>query len=62
MLKLFLINIQESIKDYLLLYLETDVLHLIDVFKEFRNTCFNHYKLDPLCFYTSPRVSVECNA
>ena len=47
----------ETIKDYLMLYLNTDVLHLSDVFEEFRTTCLDHYKLDPLWFYTSPSLA-----
>ena len=46
-----------TIEDYLILYLRTDVLHLTDVFEEFRNTCLRHYGLDPLWFYTSPGLA-----
>ena len=47
----------ETLKDYLILYLKTDVLHLADVFEKFRTTCLDHYKLDPLWFYTSPSLA-----
>ena len=47
----------KTIKDYLLLYLKTDVLHLSDIFEEFRDTCLKHYRLDPLWFYTSPSLA-----
>ena len=39
------------------LYLLTDVNLLTDVFEEFRNLCINTYKLDPVNYYTSPRLS-----
>ena len=35
------------------LYLKTDVLLLSNVFEAFRNTCLEHYKLDPAHFYAS---------
>ena len=33
------------------LYLKTDVLLLSNVFEAFRNTCLEHYELDPAHFY-----------
>ena len=36
------------------LCLKTDVILLANVFEAFRDTCLEHYKLDPAHFYTSP--------
>ena len=47
----------KTIRDYLQLYLVTDVLHLADVFEEFRSTCMGYHELDPLWFYTSPSLA-----
>ena len=49
-----------SIRDlgeYHNLYLKTDVILLANVFKAFRDTCLEHYKLDPAHFYTSPGLA-----
>ena len=39
------------------LYLQLDMLILADVMNKFRQTCMEHYKLDPSHFYTLPNFS-----
>ena len=39
--------------DYHDLYLKSDILLLAYVFKNFRSTCLQYYKLDPCHYYTS---------
>ena len=34
-----------------------DVILLANMFEEFRDTCLEHYKLDPANFYTSPGLA-----
>ena len=43
--------------DYHDLYLRTDVVLLANVYEAFRETCLEHYKLDPVHFYTSPGLA-----
>ena len=47
----------KTMKDYLELYNETDVLLLADVFENFRNICLENYKLDPAHYFTTPGLS-----
>ncbi|XP_067942840.1 uncharacterized protein [Watersipora subatra] len=47
----------KTFREYLQLYLETDVLHLADVFERFRDICMEIYDLDPACYYTAASLS-----
>ena len=46
-----------TMKDYHDLYLELDVLLLVDVFENFREICLKNYKLDPAWYLTAPGLS-----
>ena len=46
-----------NLGDYHDLCLQTDVILLANVFEAFRDTCLEHYKLDPAHFYTSPGLA-----
>ena len=46
-----------SLRDYLQLYLTTDVCLLADVFENFRATCHEAYKLDPAYFVSAPQLA-----
>ena len=47
----------KNLGEYNDLYLKTDTLLLRNVSEAFRNTCLEHYKLDPSHFYTSPGLT-----
>lgn len=47
----------KTMKDYMELYLKTDVALLCDVFETFRKTCFKNYKLDPAHCFSSPQLA-----
>ena len=42
---------------YLDFSLLSDILLLADVFENFRKTCLQYYKLDPVQYFTSPGLS-----
>ena len=46
-----------NLGDYHNLYLRTNVVLLANVYEAFRDTCLNHYSLDPAHFYTSPGLA-----
>ena len=48
---------EKTLGGYHDVYLRTDVLLLADVFETFRETCLEHYKLDPAHFYTAPGLT-----
>ena len=48
-----------NLGEYHDLYLRTDVILLANVFEAFRDTCLEHYSLDPVHFYTSPGLAWE---
>ena len=47
----------KTMEEYHDLYLVSDVLLLTDIFKNFRKTCMQYYKLDPCHYFTSPGLS-----
>ena len=47
----------KTMGEYHDLYLKNDVLLLTDVFKSFRKTCLQYYKLDPCHYFTSLGLS-----
>ena len=46
-----------NLGEYHDLYLRTDVILLANMFEAFRDTCLEHYSLDPVHFYTSPGLA-----
>ena len=47
----------ETIADYHDVYLQLDVLLLVDFFEKFRRTCLDFYSLDPLNYYPTPGLA-----
>ena len=50
----------ETIKDYMMLYLKTDVLLSVDVFEKFRAMCLEFYEIDPCYTYSTPGLTWLC--
>ena len=50
----------ETIKDYMMLYLKTDVLLSVDVFEKFRAMCLEYYEIDPCYTYSTPGLTWLC--
>ena len=47
----------KNMKEYLELYLKTDIILLADVFENFRKLFKNDYGLDPAWYYTTPGMA-----
>ena len=47
----------KTLGEYHDLYLKSDVLPLSDVFENFRETCYQYYKLDPAHYYSAPGLA-----
>ena len=50
----------ETLKDYTMLYLKTDVLLSVDVFEKFRAMCLEYYEIDPFYTYSTPGLTWLC--
>ncbi|XP_065650343.1 uncharacterized protein LOC136078498 [Hydra vulgaris] len=51
----------KTFRDYHDLYNVSDVLLLVNVFKNFRDLCINIYDLDPAWYYTSPGLAWDAS-
>lgn len=47
----------KTIKDYHMLYMETDVNLLAEIFENFRRICYSNYKIDPAYYITTPALA-----
>jgi hypothetical protein len=47
----------QTLEDYMVTYVKTDVSLLACVFEEFRNVCLSKYNLDPAHYYGAPGLS-----
>ena len=47
----------KNLRDYHNLYLQSDTLLLVDVFRNFRNKCIEIYELDPAHFLSAPGLA-----
>ena len=50
----------ETIKDYMMVYLKTDVLLSVDVFEKFRAMCLEYYEIDPCYTYSTTGLTWLC--
>ena len=47
----------QSLKEYMALYLLSDICLLADVFQAFRNNSLDEYQLDPAYFVSAPQLA-----
>ena len=50
----------KTIKDYMMLYLKTDVLLSVDVFEKFRDKYLDYYEIDICYTYSTPGLTWLC--
>ena len=50
----------KNIREYLICYLQTDILLLNDVFENFRNMIFEKFQLDPVKYISAPSLTKDC--
>ena len=50
-----------TMADYHDIYLQLEVLLLVDFFGKFRTTCLEYYSLDPVRYYTSPGLAWDAD-
>ena len=50
----------KTIKDYMMLYLKTDVLLSVDAFERLRDKCLEYYEIDPCYTYSTPGLTWLC--
>ena len=50
----------KTVKDFMMLYLKTDVLLSVDVFISFRDKRLELYEIDPCCTYSTPGLTWLC--
>ena len=49
----------ENLKDYIQLYLQSDICLLENVFQMFFNNSLNEYQLDPAYFVSAPQLALN---
>lgn len=49
----------KTLGEYSDLYMKIDIILLADIFENFRDTCYENYKLDPAHYYTAPGLSFD---
>ena len=49
----------KTMKDYMELYLLSDILLLSDIFENFRDNCFRDYELDPVYYFSAPHFTFD---